>query len=69
MIDNEKWETVEKILTENDIPEDFLSELVKVVSDFESKHIGLKESNFVAFHILLLGTFYKAGKESGYINE
>ncbi len=65
MIDNEKWETVEKILSENDIPKEFSNVLEKIVPDFEKKHIGLKESNHAAFTILLLGTVYKAGKESG----
>ncbi len=64
MIDNKKWETIEKLLAENDIPIGFSSDLVKIVPDFEKKHIGLKESNSAAFTILLLGTFYKAGKES-----
>lgn len=64
MIDNEKWEAVEKILTENDIPKEFGENLAEIVTEFEKKYIGLKESNRAAFTILLLGTVYKAGKES-----
>lgn len=64
MIDVKKWETVEIILTENNIPEEFKIKLVDIVSEFEKKHMGLKESNLSAFNILLLGTVYKAGKES-----
>ncbi len=65
MIDNEKWKIVEKILADNDIPKEFSNDLEKIVPDFEKKHIELKESNHAAFNILLLGTVYKAGKESG----
>lgn len=54
-----------KILTENDIPKAFGENLAEIVTEFEKKYISLKESNHAAFTILLLGTVYKAGKESG----
>lgn len=55
---------IDRILAENKIPEEFSDELVKIVDNFENKHVALKESNHAAFTILLMGTIYKAGKES-----